>query len=145
VRVVLKSFHQLGDVRVEHGVERDVTRPLLLLRLGRELAKENEKGRFEEVAVLGQLLDRVAAIEQDSLVAVDEGDPAAARRGVHEGRIVRHHSELVGHHFDLAQIHRPNGAVLDGDVVSSAGAVVGDRQRVGHAASCGLVSRQSFR
>ena len=43
-----------------------------MLRLGRQLAEQDQVGRLEEVAVLGQLLDRVAAVEQDALVAVDD-------------------------------------------------------------------------
>ncbi len=133
VGVVLEPLHQLGDVRVQHGVLHDVLGPLLMLRLGRQLAEEDEIGGFEEVAVLGQLLDRVAAVEQDALVAVDIRDPAAARGRVHERRVVRHHPELVRDDLDLAQVHGPNRAVLDGDLVLLAGAVVGNRQRVGHA------------
>ena len=70
-------------------------RPLLKLRLGRQLAEQDQVRGLEKVAVLGQLLDRIAAVEQDALVAVDEGDPAPARGGVHERRVVGHHPELV--------------------------------------------------
>jgi predicted RNase H-like nuclease len=54
-----------------------------LLRLGRQLAVEQQVAGLEEVAVLGELLDRIAAVEQDALVAVDVGDLglAAAGRG----------------------------------------------------------------
>jgi hypothetical protein len=82
--------------------------------------------------VLRELLDRVAAIEQDPLVAVDERDLAATRGRVHEGRVVGHHAELIGGHPDLPQVGRANRSVLDRNLVLLAGAVVGDRQRFGH-------------
>ena len=58
------------------------------------------------VALLGELLDRVAAVAENALVAVDERDRALARRGVHEGGIVRHQPEFVGRRLDLAKVHR---------------------------------------
>jgi hypothetical protein len=131
--VVLKALHQLRDVGVQHRVKRDVLRPLTVLRVVRQLAEQNQVRRFEEVAVLRQLLDRIAAVEQNALVAVDERDPAAASGGIRQRRVVRHHPELVRHDLDLPQIHRANRAVVNWDVVRLAGAVVGDRQRIGHA------------
>src|SRR5438874_423688 len=81
--VVAEPLHELLDVLVEHRVQRDLARPRLQLRLGGELAEKNQVGGFEVVAVLGQLLDRIAAIEEDPLVAVDERDGAPAVRRVH--------------------------------------------------------------
>ena len=45
---------------------------VLLLRGGRQLAVEQQIAGFEEVAVLGQVVDRIAAVEQDAFVAVDD-------------------------------------------------------------------------
>jgi hypothetical protein len=45
-------------------------------------------GDFEEVAVLGQLLDGVAAIQQLALVTVDEGDFGLATGGGQETGVV---------------------------------------------------------
>ena len=50
------------------------------LRPGRQLAEQDQIRRFEVGAVLGQLLDRIAPIHQDALVAVDEGDRGSGRR-----------------------------------------------------------------
>ena len=74
VRVVLEALHELLDVLVQHRVERDLARPRLLLRRGRQLAEQDQVRGLEEVALLGELLDRIAAVEQDALVAVDVGD-----------------------------------------------------------------------
>ena len=107
-----------------------------MLRRRRQLAEQDEVRGLEEVAVLGQLLDRISTIQEHALVAVDEGDPASTGGRIHERRVIGHHPEFIGGDLDLAQIHGPNGAVLNGDRVLFARAVIGNRQRVGHAASC---------
>ena len=58
-------------------------------RVGRQLAVEQQIADREEVGVLGKLVDRIAAIEQLALVAVDVGDRALAVRGRGEAGIVR--------------------------------------------------------
>ena len=93
--------------------------PGLQLVVCRQLAEQNQVGRLEVVAVLGELLDRIAAIEQDALVAVDVGDGAPAVRGVQERRVVRHQAEVVGRDLDLAEVHGANRAVGDRDFVLS--------------------------
>ena len=80
--------------------------------------------------MLAQLLDRVAAVLQDAGVAVDVGDRAAARGGVHVRGVVGHQPEVLLVGLDLAQVHRAHGAVLDRQLVGPAGAVVGHRERV---------------
>ncbi len=93
--VVLKPLHELLDVLVQHRVQRDLAHPRRELRARRQLAEQNQVGRFEERAVVGQLLDGVAPVEQDALVAVDVGDAAPAGRRVLERRIVGHQAEVV--------------------------------------------------
>ena len=46
---------------------------------GRQLAADQQVGHLDEVALLGQLLDRDAAVAEDALLAVDERDRARAR------------------------------------------------------------------
>jgi hypothetical protein len=132
MRVVAEPLEELLDVLVQHRVLRDVGGPLVELRRGRQLTKQQEVGRLEKVAVFRQLLDRIPAVHQDAAIAVDERDAAAAGGGVRERRVVGHHAELVGIDLDLAQIHRADRVVLDRNLVFRSGAVVGDRQRVGH-------------
>jgi hypothetical protein len=55
-------------------VARDATVEIFLLRLGRQFAIKQQIADLEEVAVLGELLDRITAMEQDALVTIDEGD-----------------------------------------------------------------------
>ena len=130
--VVLEPFHQLLDVLVQHRVERDLLGPLLELRVGRQLAEDDEIRRLEVGRLLGELLDRIAAILEDALVAVDVGDAAAARRGVHERRVVGAEPLIVRRDLDLAEIGGADGAVGDGDLVLLAGAVVSNSERIGH-------------
>jgi hypothetical protein len=70
------------------------------------------------------LLDGVAAVLQDPLLAVDERDRALAGGGVHEAGVVDGEAGLVLVGADLADVGGPDGAVGDRDVVLLAGAVV---------------------
>ena len=49
-----------------------------------QVAVDQQVGNFQEAGVLGQLLDRVAAVAQDAGIAVDVGDGRGGGRGVHE-------------------------------------------------------------
>ena len=104
--------------------------PLVELRLRRQLAVDQQVGDLEVGRLLRELLDRIAAVLEDALVAVDVGDRRPARRRVRERRVVGHEPEVVLGDLDLAQVHGAHGAVLDRDLVGLAGAVVGDGQRV---------------
>ena len=88
VSVVAEALDELLEVLVQEGVDGDVVDPRVQLRLGRQLAVEQQVGDLEEGGVLRELFDRVAAVLQDADVAVDEGDGTAARRRVHESRVV---------------------------------------------------------
>src|SRR3546814_7271188 len=68
----------MGDVVLERGE----------FGLVRQLAVHQQVGDLEEVRVSGQLFDRVAAIQQHALVAVDVGDGRFARGGGAETRVV---------------------------------------------------------
>ena len=104
VGVVAEALHEVLDVLVHERVDRDLVDPLLELGLGRQLAVDQQVGDLEVGRVLAQLLDRVAAVLEDARVAVDVGDRAAARRRVHERRVVGHQPEFVVVDLDLAQV-----------------------------------------
>ena len=106
---------------------------------------DQQVGDLEEVGLLRQLLDRVAAVLEDALVAVDEGDRAAARGGVDEAGVVDREPGLVVAGLDLPEVGGLDGAVGDRDVVLLPGAVVPDGEGchrshvgrcVGHVGSC---------
>ena len=91
---------------------------------------DQQVGDLQITRALGELLDRVAAVFEDPLVTVDEGDRRATRRGVHERGVVGHEAEVLVVDLDLAKLGGADRAVLDRHLVCLAGAVVGDRQRV---------------
>jgi len=57
-----------------------------LLRLGRQIAVQQQIAGFEEVAMLRQLLDRIAPVLQDAGIAIDIGDLGFAAGGRGEAR-----------------------------------------------------------
>ena len=59
---------------MHHRVARDAVVEVRLLGGGGQFAIEQQIAGLEEIAVFGELLDRIAAIEQHALVAVDIGD-----------------------------------------------------------------------
>ena len=130
VGVVAEALEQVLEVLVDVGVVGDVEGPALELRLGRQLAPDQQVGDLEEGRVLAQRLDRVAAVFEDPGVAVDVGDRGSTGGGVGEGRVVGHHPEFVLVDLDLAQVEPADGAVGDRQLVGLAGAVVGDGQSV---------------
>ena len=60
---------------------------ILELRRGRQLAVEQQVADLEKMRLLGELLDRVAAVQELALVAVDVGDRALAGAGRGEARV----------------------------------------------------------
>ena len=112
MRVAPEAVEEARHLLVHHRVARDAIVEIGLLRGGRQFAVEQEIAGLEEIAVLGELVDRVAAIEQHALVAVDIGDLRfrARRRG--EARIEGEHAGLA---VELADIddRGPDRAGLD--------------------------------
>ena len=72
-----------------------------LLRRRRQFAVEKQVAGLEEVAMLGELLDRIAAVEQDPFVAVDEGDLRFAGGGRRESGIVGEDAGLLVESADI--------------------------------------------
>ncbi len=128
MRVVPEALQEVADVLVHVRVVRDVVHESIVLLLIRKLSVTQQPRYLQERRLLGKLLDRVSAIAQDSLVAVDVGDRAATRGGVHERRIVRQQTNVVriGGLY-LSQIGGSDRAVLDRKVVVLVGPLVGDR------------------
>ena len=72
--VAPETLEEPAHLLVNHGVMDHAVDEIGLLRGGRQLAVEQEIAGLEEVAVLGEIGDRITAVEQDAGVAVDEGD-----------------------------------------------------------------------
>ncbi len=130
--IVAEAFHELLDVLEDAHVDAQGGKPLGLLLGGGQLAVDDEIGYLREGAVLGQVGDVVAAVAQDSFVAIDERDLALAGRRVHESGIVGHHPEVIGVNLNLAQIHCANGVVRDREGVLLLCPVVEDGDGVLH-------------
>ena len=88
--IVTKTLQEFLGGLVQHGVVSDVGDEILQFRRGGQLAVQHQIGDFKKAALLRQLVDGIAPIPQDALVAIDEGDGALARCGVHESRIISH-------------------------------------------------------
>ena len=86
MRIAAEAHEEPAHLVVHHGVARDPIIEIGLLAGGRQLAVEEQVAGLEEIAVFGELVDRIAAIEQDACVAVDIGDLRLAARGRGEAR-----------------------------------------------------------
>ena len=64
---------------VQHGVARDGVGERRQLVLLRQLAVQQQIADLHEGRILGELVDRIAAVEEDAGVAVDIGDLATGR------------------------------------------------------------------
>src|SRR5258706_6412818 len=105
-------------------MDRDVMRPTRQLRLGRQFAVENQIGGFKISTFFSDLLDRIPTIAQNAFIAVDIGDSALARGGIHKARVVADDT-IVLTNLDLEQIRRLDRAVFDRNLVLFASPVVG--------------------
>ena len=122
-------------------VDRDLVSPVVELGCAGEMAVHEQEGHLQEGRLLSQLLDWIAPVLQDALVAIDERDGRPARGRGHVGRVVGEQAEVVLVGLDLAQLGGPDRAVLDRDLVLLAGPVVGDAQGLGGSGYAGAVLR----
>src|SRR3546814_9815341 len=73
---------------MDHRVIGDGLLEVGLLLLTRQLAVQQKIADVHEVALLGQFLDRITAVQQNALVAIDEGDLRFTGAGRRVARIV---------------------------------------------------------
>ncbi len=89
VGVAAIAGEEAAHLLVDHRVARHARVEVLLLRSRRKFAVKQQIAGFQEVALFGQLLDRIAAVQQNTFVTVDVGDLGFARsRGGEAGVIV---------------------------------------------------------
>ncbi len=139
MRIVPKAVHEALDLLVDDRVMGDVPGPVGQLVPVRKLPVQQQVGDLEERVITGQLLDRIAAVAKDPALSVDKGNRALARGGVGISRVVCHEPEVVLGLLDRPQVRGGDrGAiggirsVYDRKLVSLTGAVVDDRDAVGH-------------
>src|SRR5712692_325150 len=140
----MEAVQELLDALVDEGVMGDVIGPLVQLRSAGQVAAQDQVGSLQIIALLGQLLDWIAAVAQDADVAIDESDAAVAQRRIVERRVVTHQAEIAPVGLDLAQVQSADGAIFDGEFVLLARAVVGDAERL-PARARGLVGGDRWR
>ena len=87
MRVVAKRLHQRLYIFVDKGVMRNVVGPRRQLFLVRQLAEKDQVRDFQKIAVLSELFDGVAAVLQDALVAVNEGNRTFRGCCIHQRRV----------------------------------------------------------
>src|SRR5215207_5261586 len=121
---VPEAGHELLDVLVHEGVVGDVIYPLVVLLGGGQLAVDEQVRHLEVIGLLRKLLDRIAAVGELPVVAVEVGDGAAAGRGVDESRIEAGQPGVVDVDLDLAELAGPNGTVVQWQLVGTPGSVV---------------------
>ena len=78
MRIAPESAEEGGDLFVHHGVVGDGVQEIVALLAVRQVAVQQQVGNLEEMAVLGEFLDRVAAVQQDPRLSVDVGQAGLA-------------------------------------------------------------------
>jgi hypothetical protein len=74
VRVPAEAGEEARHLLMDHRVMRDPVVEIVFLGLGRQFTVQKKVADFEEIALLGELVDRIATVQQDAFVAVDIGD-----------------------------------------------------------------------
>jgi len=101
VGVAAEALEEAVELGVQHGVGGDAAFEGLVFRGRGQLAVQEQVADLDEVGLRGQLVDRIAAVQQGADVAVDEGQPALAGRRRGEAGIV---GEGVGRAVQLADV-----------------------------------------
>ena len=114
--VAAEALEEAGHLLVNHGVMDHAVVEIFLLRLGGKFPVQQQIAGLEEVALFGELLDRIAAVFQDAGVAVDIGDLRLAAAGGGEAGVVGEHPGLAVELGDVDDI-RPHRAAQDREIV----------------------------
>ena len=87
--VAREAVVEQPHVFVQHRVAAELVAEVFQLGRRRQFAVDQQVGDFDEIAIGGQLLDRVAAVAQDAGLAVEERDGARRRASVHVAFVER--------------------------------------------------------
>ncbi len=87
VRITAETVEEGLQLLVNHGVVLDGADEFLFLLGSGQFAVEQQVAGFQVVGLLGELFDRVAAVQQYTFIAVDEGDLRLAGGSGHEAGV----------------------------------------------------------
>ena len=110
--VTTETVEETVHLVMDHRVAGDAVLELGFLRGGRQLAIQEQVAGLEEIAVLSELVDRVAPVEEHALVAVNIGDLGFRTRGRGKARVESEHARLG---VELADVEdrRAHRALVD--------------------------------
>src|SRR6185369_3823326 len=94
VRAGRIAFEELLHVLVQEAVAGEALAEVGELGLARQVAVDQQEAHLREPRLAGDLFDGVAAVAQDPLLAVDEGDGALAGAGVAVALVERDRAAL---------------------------------------------------
>ena len=104
MRIAAETVVEIAQLLVQHGVAHDTQVEFLGLRRGWQFAVQQQVADFQEVGFFRQLLDRIAAIQQDAFVTVDVGDLAVAGCGGAVAWIEGEHAEVAVQLADVEDV-----------------------------------------
>ena len=104
VRIGGEGVEEVPHLLADEGVMRHLAAEPIELLAGRQLAPDQQVGDLQEGRALGQLLDRIAAIAEDALLPVEEGDGAGARAGVAVAGVVGDEPGLAAQPPDVDRV-----------------------------------------
>mmetsp|Transcript_34533 Transcript_34533/g.87294 ORF Transcript_34533/g.87294 Transcript_34533/m.87294 type:complete len:473 (+) Transcript_34533:703-2121(+) len=112
VRVSGQRLHRVNHGGGQRGVAHDRLLEGCKLRHGGQVAEQHSVRNLQEVAPLGQLLNGVAPVAQDALLAINIGDARDDCRGVRVPGVICTQSHTVATSLDLLQGLGIDGAPL---------------------------------
>ena len=123
MRVIAEGLQVLGHVLMDKGVTHDASCPNVELFLGGQLAVDQEVRDLQEARVLRQVLNVVASVAENALVAIDvrDGGPTDSRIQV---------AVVIHRETQLLEGTGRDRVLENGDLKSLVGASVSDSQSV---------------
>ena len=110
MRIAPETAEKIVELVMDHRMARNGRDELILLLPVRQLAGQQQVADFEEIAMLGELLDRIAAIEQHAGIAVDIGNRGTTACSGKETWIVSKFSSLAEQGADIDHIRSDRAA-----------------------------------
>ena len=119
MRIAAEAGKQLPQLLMQHCVARNRPAELFEFLAVRQFTIQQEIADFHEVGLLGQLTDRVTAVKQNALIAIDERQAGLATRRGLEARIECEHVRLAVERADIEDVW-PLGALQHGKLMGLA-------------------------